>query len=188
LNSNSVVYSFGIGENISFDLDLIKQFGLTVHAFDPTPRSIAWVRTQKTPPGFIIHDYGIADFDGEISFSPPENSAHVSYTILDRPATASQSVRLPVKKISTIMRELGQTRIDLFKMDIEGAEYQVITDLAASAIRPAQLCIEFHHRFQGVGVQKTRTALEQLRAIGYQLYYVSPSGDEYSFILQEQPA
>ena len=46
LSQNSVVYSFGVGEDASFDIDLIKEFGLKVFAFDPTPKSIKWVKDQ----------------------------------------------------------------------------------------------------------------------------------------------
>lgn len=39
---NSVVYTFGIGEDLSFSEAVIKKGG-TVYAFDPTPKSIAYV-------------------------------------------------------------------------------------------------------------------------------------------------
>lgn len=45
LSENSIAYSFGVGREISFDIALIQQFGMRVHAFDPTPRSVAWIRT-----------------------------------------------------------------------------------------------------------------------------------------------
>jgi hypothetical protein len=40
LSVSSVVYFFGVGEDVSFELEMIRQFGVRVHAFDPTPRSI----------------------------------------------------------------------------------------------------------------------------------------------------
>jgi hypothetical protein len=46
INDDSVIYSFGVGEDISFDLELIQNYGVVVHAFDPTPKSIQWVRGQ----------------------------------------------------------------------------------------------------------------------------------------------
>ena len=91
LNADSVVYSFGVGEDASFDIALIERFGLVVHAFDPTPKSIEWVKAQKFSDRFVMHDYGIADHDGSISFHPPENSDHVSHTILDRPSTRARA-------------------------------------------------------------------------------------------------
>ena len=47
IDKHSTVYSFGVGEDASFDIALIEKFGLTVHAFDPTPRSIEWVRGRS---------------------------------------------------------------------------------------------------------------------------------------------
>ena len=46
LTENSIVYSFGIGEDISFDLDIVRNHGCSVFGFDPTPKSIAWINRQ----------------------------------------------------------------------------------------------------------------------------------------------
>ncbi|NJK52375.1 MAG: FkbM family methyltransferase [Leptolyngbyaceae cyanobacterium SU_3_3] len=126
ISPNSVIYSVGVGQDISFDLEMMKRFGVTVHAFDPTPKSIDWVRQQNLSQPFIMHEYGLADFDGTVAFNPPENSQHVSHTLLSRPSTQTSAITVSVKCLETIMRELGHDRIDVLKMDIEGAEYQVI--------------------------------------------------------------
>ncbi|GIS76398.1 MAG: hypothetical protein CM1200mP12_21170 [Gammaproteobacteria bacterium] len=39
IDSESVIYSVGVGSNIDFDLELIDSLGVTVHAFDPTPEA-----------------------------------------------------------------------------------------------------------------------------------------------------
>lgn len=122
VNEESVVYSFGIGEDISFDLALIGSLGVTIHAFDPTPRSLEWIREQETPPSFNIYPFGIAAFDGNARFSPPENPCHVSYTMKATAPNETNAVELPVERLETIMKELGHDHIDLLKMDIEGAE------------------------------------------------------------------
>ena len=44
LNSKSVVYSIGIGTDASFDLELINTFNCEIYGFDPTPKSIRWVK------------------------------------------------------------------------------------------------------------------------------------------------
>lgn len=44
LDHSSVCYCAGVGEDVSFDLALIKKFGCEVLAFDPTPRAIEYVR------------------------------------------------------------------------------------------------------------------------------------------------
>lgn len=182
IDSNSIVYSFGVGEDASFDMALIEKYNLTVHAFDPTPKSIEWVRTQGLSKRFVMHEYGVAAFDGNVSFNPPENPEHVSHTLLERPSTKDKAISVPVKRLSTIMKELGHSRIDILKMDIEGAEYDVIEDIRKSDMRPQQFLVEFHHRFPGVGVNKTREAIERLRSMGYRLFAVSDTNEEFSFI------
>lgn len=182
INKDSVVLSFGLGEDISFDTELIERFNLKVHGFDPTPKSIDWIESQDLSNNFILHKTGLADFNGTIDFNPPDDPSHVSHTILERSTTNSFSIKAPVKNISTIVSELGLDEIDIIKMDIEGAEYSVITDFVSTNVRPKQLLIEFHHRFPGVGVSKTADAVNEIRAMGYRLFCISPRGEEYSFI------
>jgi FkbM family methyltransferase len=182
IDSNSVIYSFGVGEDASFDTALIDKFNLFVHAFDPTPKSVEWVKSQKLPKNFIMHNYGIAGFDGNALFKPPDNPEHISHTILSRPSTESKAIILPVKRISSIMEELKHRHIDILKMDIEGAEYDVIDDIKRSNIRPTQILIEFHHRFPEVGVKKTKQAINTIFLMGYHLFSVSETGEELGFI------
>ncbi len=182
LSSESIVYSFGVGNDISFDLALIDRFGLTVHAFDPTPDSIDWVRKQSISDRMVFHEFGLSDVDGEVMFRPPKNPEHISHTTLDRPETEDQSFSVPVKQLSTILNELGHSQINLLKMDIEGTEYQVIDSLARSDIRPQQLLVEFHHRFPGVGLKTTRRSLKQLKSMGYKLFSVSKNAEEFGFV------
>lgn len=181
LSENSVIYSFGVGTDISFDLEMIRRFGVHVHAFDPTPRSIAWVRSQALPGEFVFHEYGISDHDGNAVFHPPENCGFVSYSIFSR-GSSETTVEAPVSRLATIMKSLGQEGIDVLKMDIEGAEYDVVSDLLASDIFVRQLLVEFHHCWKDVGLQRTRDAIRSLNGAGYRIFHVSPRGSEYSFI------
>jgi FkbM family methyltransferase len=182
LGPDSVVYSFGVGEDVSFDIGLIEAFDLVVHAFDPTPRSIRWVGDQKLPQGFVMHTVGIAPFDGKASFCPPANPKHVSHTMLERASRSQGVIELEVRTLSTIMAGLGHDHLDVLKMDVEGAEYDVIDDIASSSIRPTQILVEFHHRFPEVEIESTRSAVATLRSKGYRLFYVSPRGEEMCFV------
>jgi FkbM family methyltransferase len=180
LSAASVVYSFGVGEDISFDLALIERFGLQVQAFDPTPRSIEWLQSQTVPPEFVFHAYGVAGFDGSCAFLPPENPVHVSHTIVPR-KSSRRAIEVPVHRLGTIMNMLGHEQIDLLKMDVEGAEYGVLADLLTCSIPVKQLLVEFHHRWAHIGIEKTKQAIRALNAAGYRIFSVSPSGKEYSF-------
>ena len=184
LNASSVVYSLGIGTDITFDVSLIGRFGLTVHAFDPTPGSIAYVEAQTLPAGFHWHEIGVAGIDGQATFFPPVDPNHISHTILTRSSTKDRAIQVEVRRLETIMQELGHSRIDLLKMDIEGAEYDVIDDVLRSRLRIPQILVEFHHRFPGVGIERSRRAVDQLNAAGYRIFFAAENGEEYSFIRQ----
>lgn len=181
LHNSSIVYSFGVGTDISFDLGLIDKYGVTVHAFDPTPRSIEWVRKQRLPDQFLLHEYGLGTSDGFMTFYPPDNPDHVSHTAIQKSVPERETIDVPVKKLATIMAELGHSEIAVLKMDIEGSEYAVIEEIASSEIRPRHLLVEFHHRFPSIGVEKTLHAIRSLRQLGYRLYAISDAGEEYSF-------
>lgn len=182
LDNHSVVYSVGIGEDVSFDIELIEHFGMRVFAFDPTPQSIDWIEEQTLPKRFRMHPFGVASFDGNAWFHPPDNPAHVSHTMLRRMTTDRPAVEVPVKRLVTIMQELGHQKIDLLKMDIEGAEYDVLRDMIRSEIRPHQILVEFHHRFPDVCVKWSRDAIRNLRDIGYRLFYISERSEEFGFL------
>lgn len=182
LTKESIVYSFGVGEDISFDLAMIERFGMHIYAFDPTPKSINWVKSQRLPKEFQLFEFGVAGYDGTAKFYPPENPEHVSCTILEKPSTANKAIEVKVYKLSTIMNMLGHKRVDILKMDIEGAEYAVIDELLSLDIEIQQLLVEFHHRFANIGIAQTRKTIESLNRKGYKIFHVSPSGEEYSFI------
>jgi len=183
LNADSIIYSAGVGEDVSFDVELIERLGARVHAFDPTPRSIEWANRASLPEAFRLHEFGIAAADGQAAFHPPADKRHVSHTVLDIPGRPGQAVTLPVLRLSSIMARLGHERVDLLKLDVEGAEYQVIDDIVAAGLRPGQLLVEFHHRFPGVGLGRTRRAIRRLRNAGYRLFSVSASAEEFGFVL-----
>jgi FkbM family methyltransferase len=181
LGRSSVIYSFGIGTDISFDLECVKRFSAQVHAFDPTPRSLEWIRNQDIPPEIHVHPYGLANFNGSLTLHPPADPKHVSYSLIERSGNGAECT---VYTLSSIMRLLGHDHIDLLKMDIEGCEYDVMSDFLGRRIPIQQICVEFHHRWREIGHKKTESAIEALRGAGYRIFHVSPLGEEFSFICE----
>src|SRR5262249_23584492 len=126
---------------------------------------------------------GLASYDGRATFFAPKNPAYVSHTVLPGIGADERAIDVEVRRVSTLMRDLGHDRIDVLKMDIEGAEYEVIDDILAGSLNVTQLLVEFHHRFPGVGIERTRQAVERLNGAGYRVFWASPTGEEYGFIL-----
>ena len=187
LGDGACVYSLGVGEDIRFDLELIERKAAVVDAFDPTPNSVRWLAGQRLPEAFRFHPIAIAEHDGSVWFYPRRrrdgSSSRMMYTMLTEPADGQGGVEVPARTLAGIARELAHERVDVLKMDIEGAEYEVLRGLLASTLRPTQLLIEFHHRFAGIGLEHTLEAIAGLRRGGYGLANISPSGREFSFVL-----
>jgi len=181
LNKESVIYSVGVGSNIDFDLELINSFGATVHAFDPTPRSIEWVKNQQLPKHFIFHPFGLSAENGHMDFFPPAKASSTHFSPIDRYGDTNNIVRAPVKDIDTIASELNHKEVDLLKMDIEGAEYEVIEALPKNRVAINQILIEFHHMYKGVPISKTVDAISTLSNLGFELFNISQRTYEFSF-------
>jgi FkbM family methyltransferase len=186
LNSDSIVYSFGIGEDVSFDLSVIQRHHCRVFGFDPTPKSIQWVTGQQLPPQFTFLQYGIHSRTGFVNFNLPKNEVHVSGSILNhKKVDKDRVVLVPMKSFEDINTELGHSHLDLLKMDIEGSEYDVIAHVLSAPVEIDQILIELHERFFIDGKDRTRRLLKCLRDNGYAIFAVSDSMEEVSFIRKE---
>ena len=180
VNRDSIVYSFGIGEDASFDLALITETGCQVHGFDPTPKSLSWVADNIRNDRFSIHPWALGDEDGTMELWLPDNPDHVSASCRKSDRTSDSSFIAECKRLPTIMKLLGHRKVDVLKMDIEGAEYTVIKTMAADGTleRISCLLVEFHHWMPSFVNQDTLEVLDILRGKGFKLLWVSDSGHE----------
>lgn len=183
LNSKSIVYSFGIGEDISFDREMIKMHNCQVFGFDPTPKSIDWIKKEKLPSNLSFLEYGIDSRTDFVNFNLPINQDFVSgSTISHKNVDEKNMISVPMKSFGDITKELGHTHIDVLKMDIEGSEYHVIESILSSDVKIDQILIELHERFFEDGKLKNKRLLASFAAHGYKIFAVSDSLEEVSFI------
>ena len=188
LGPHSIVYSLGVGDSIDFDMDLIHHYSLTVHAFDPTPYSEEWISGLELPSNFQFHAWAAAGEDGVLRLYRRINKrgrkSNVMWTADNKAGDAADFVDVPAFALRTMMRKLGHYRIDLLKVDIEGAEYDILDSLPELDRSPVQLLVEFHHRFPGIGKRRTVESIEKLRKLGYVIASISETGREVSFVLK----
>ncbi|MGO1595715.1 MAG: FkbM family methyltransferase [Sphingobacterium sp.] len=180
---NGIVYSFGIGEDISFDRAIIEKHNCRVYGFDPTPKSIAWVRTNQIPESFHFHPFGIGEATQKAIFRLPKNKNHVSGSVYDHQLVdTNNSVEVLLKSFSDIVSDLGHDHIDVLKMDIEGSEYAIIEGLLNSGIPVKQILVETHERFFANGKEKGKKLFSALHRHGYRIFAISDTYQEISLV------
>ena len=169
LNDNSIIYSAGVGEDISFDLLLQNKYNSNIFLIDPTNRSLKhyneiikyyetnnWVFTGDIQKDYKQHieqlnvnfsnihyvNKGLWSENTVLKFYKQHNTQYVSQSLINNMFGDEYDI-VNVTSIKDIMDTYGHTRIDLLKMDIEGAEIKVLNNILDNNIFPKYLCIEF---------------------------------------------
>ena len=193
LSLASIVYSFGIGCDTSFESSLIEAYGLTVFAFDPTDESRYYLDENPPPKGFVYSQCGLAAEDGRLQLNTVKRGGprYRAGTILDIVTPAEAPVEIEVRALRSLMRERHHTNLDILKLDIEGAEFPVLESLFDDGIPAQQLVLEFHPHlvnlsrspllFWGPVWARTEHMIERIRQDGFELIHVSERGTEFSF-------
>jgi FkbM family methyltransferase len=98
-----------------------------VHAFEIVESTfMALAERMAGAPGVVLNQCGLSDHSGSVTMHVFDVSAkfssHVAY-----PHGPHREVRCPVKRGDEYAREKGIERIDLLKIDVEGAEHLVLS-------------------------------------------------------------
>jgi FkbM family methyltransferase len=169
VRSTWTCYCAGVGEDITFDLGLIERFGCTVFAFDPTPRAVAHVAAVAGgEPRFRFLPVGLWSEDTTLRFFAPRNPAHVSHSVVNLQRT-KDFFDAPCRSLASLMTELGHEEIGLLKLDIEGAEHEVVRSMLERGIRPTVVCMEIDQPVKPLAFWRT---VRRMRRAGYALVAV----------------
>lgn len=161
-----VCHCVGVGCDATFDLALRERFGCEVHCFDPTPRAINYMQDLGTEAkGLAFHTWGLWTTDTTMRFFAPADKRKTSHSVLDLNGTG-EFFEAECLSLETIQERLGHQRLDLLKMDIEGAWRPVVEHLAARGAPIPVLCVEFD---SPTSIPKVLRAVAQLEHAGYQL-------------------
>lgn len=175
LTNNLIVVSAGVGEDISFDIEILNKFNSKIYFVDPTPRSITHMEhvfknlgnqksveyldnSGKQPIGAydllhlkknnLIHiKKALYKKSGlSVKFYNPPNLEHVSYSISNfqnQYRSDTKFIEVETITVEDIIKLNDITKIDILKLDIEGAENQVIPSILKKKILPKQILVEF---------------------------------------------
>jgi len=145
------------GSNIGMSILFFKHLypRCRVIGFEPDPQTFELLQANAQRnrwQGVDLHNKALHSSEGDINFySDPDRIASGKMsTVRERfPESANRAVRC--QKVQTVrLSTFIQEEIDLLKMDVEGAEIAVISELAASGrLRLIkEMFIEYHHHLK----------------------------------------
>lgn len=142
---DSIVYSFGIGADVTWDLGVIERYGCEVWGFDPAPEAGEHVREVAGDESRLHFEcLALWNADGHVPMwrSDDPSAMTLSGVNMHQQPTA---VDVVARRLSTLMADHGHERIDILKVDVEGAEYDVIEPREVAAAGVEVVMIELHH-------------------------------------------
>lgn len=166
IGPRSICYCAGVGEDIALERYLAEALGARVWAFDPTPRAIDFMATASYDRSRIVFEpVGLWQTDTVLRFNAPANPAHVSHSVVEE-LGGEGHFDAPCVSLASAMAAHGHDRIDVLKMNIEGAEDVVLAAALGAGIRPAVIALTW----EGPGAMKKAVAwTSRLRRHGYRL-------------------
>ncbi len=141
-----------------------------IEAFEPDPTTFSMLNTnvaRNRLSSVVTHNCALWDDNGNIDFFVDANPGSLMMTA-DQSRLNGKAIRVPCRKLSDFI----QQPIDFLKLDVEGAESRVLSDLVSSGkvelVR--QMVIEYHHH---IGSQRSSLAdfLSKLEQSGFEYQF-----------------
>jgi FkbM family methyltransferase len=141
LTPDSVVLDVG-GFEGQWTSDIVAMYGCRVHVFEPVPAFADRIAARfARNPRVTVHRYGLAAGDGTEPISLAGDASSVV-----RAGNAAETISIELRRARDVLDSIGPGRFDLVKLNIEGAEYDLIEHLADEDLMPRirDLQVQFH--------------------------------------------
>jgi FkbM family methyltransferase len=174
---------FDVGANFGlYTLLAARQCGSEgkVYAFEPDPRNIARLRTNvqandwtwiNIVPKGLYHHAGTQEF-----FLANKNGKNLGTSSLIGNATGQKGLEIELTTVDEFTAAQGIKRINVLKMDIEGAELGALRGATTSLQKQIidRILLEFHPSI--LGAEKSVEIFDLLSSCGYRGWYLRESG------------
>ena len=184
ITPNATVIDVGCSFEAEFAVAMIERYGAKAVAVDPTLKHRAALATlaDQYAPRFQHVPFAISSCSTTLTFY--ESRTNESGSILPDHVNAARDevTSYEVRTLTPIalLDHLGLDSADILKLDIEGAEYELLQSIRADDLTPfRQIFIEFHHHaVQRYSQIDTRLLVEKLCGFGYASY----SFDDHNYL------
>jgi FkbM family methyltransferase len=178
LSPASVVVDCGTGPDADFSQAIISRFGSRCHGVEPTRKHHhALDEVVAASEGrFTYVSRALAATGPRLPFH--ESQTNVSGSLLDDHLNVrwDRTVTYEVETVDLegLLELLGITQVDVLKLDVEGAEYALLSAVAPATLqRIGQLIVEFHdHCVARFSPRDTRRIIRRLERAGFTSYSV----------------
>lgn len=183
IDNKSIVLDCGLGDDADFSDAMITRYGAQCHGVDPTRKHQPALSAIAGKLGslFQLHPFAVAGRSGSFTFY--ESIDQVSGSLFDGHVNAKRSTSYPVRSttIPDLMASIGAATVDVLKLDVEGAEYDVLASMDDhSFANIGQLIVEFHHHcVKGITPDDMKREIARLTGLGFCSYSVD--GSNYLF-------
>ena len=180
IKDGDVIIDAGLGEDVSFLEELQKYRIFGVVGIDPTKKSHNYLLTNPVK-GMELLKMAIGKFGQDsITIFKNNNPDHVSESCYQDHSSTLGMESYEVQCIS--FKELIEKYSpSLIKMDIEGAEYDVLHE----CIGVKQICVEFHHHcISSKSKSDTEECIEFMTKNGYEVIAINHDR-EYTLMLKD---
>jgi FkbM family methyltransferase len=165
-------YCGGIGGDISFDLELIERYDVTVRAFDPVAGYVEdALEKSGGEPRFSAYRAAIAVEDGPVRMQVTHEQGSRSVSLAGLYDT-NTLLELPGRSLPSLMEQLNDSHVDLLKLDLEGAEYELLPTLDLHALGVKIFSTQMHHTGS---VREAKSLITRLSRDGYELIGRTPA-------------
>ena len=173
--SSSIIIDVGCGYDAEFSRFMITRHGLNAFGFDPTHKHAHSLKVIEQQTGGKFHHlaYAVSNQKGLIKFY--ESCDHESGSILSSHSNMLNFEKKAYEVESLLLKDLsniiGENQIDFIKLDLEGAEYNLLRDVNIHDVKTFnQIFIEFHHHCTEYTKKDTVQIVNNICALGYKSF------------------
>jgi len=173
---NSKIIDVGCGYEADFSVHLIEKYNLKSFGVDPTQKHISSLKeiSKKTENKFSHLQLAVSSRCGTIIFN--ETQQNESGSIFEDHCNIFndeiKNYEVESVTIGELIKRIDVDKIEILKLDIEGAEYDLLSKVTKEELNAVnQLYVEFHHRVvKRYTANDTKTIVERINLLGFKSY------------------